>query len=85
MRPMNNDARVHKKMLCAVAGLEMCLSGQEGESQIFTIEHKSEYQKVQHKFWDAVDTMAPENLMVKSLCCTQILPDNDLSWLQYGM
>lgn len=42
----------------------MCLVGQEGESQVFQMEHKTDYQKVQDKFWDAVDSMAPENLMV---------------------
>lgn len=49
---------------CMYIGLEMSVVGQEGDSQIFIIEHKPEYQKVQHQFWDAVDSMAPENLMV---------------------
>ncbi|KAF6025519.1 TCF25 [Bugula neritina] len=44
-------------------GFEMNLVGREGECHVFQIEHKSEYQKIQNKFWDAVDSMAPENLM----------------------
>jgi len=43
----------------------MNLVGREGECHVFQIEHKSEYQKIQNKFWDAVDSMAPENLMVQ--------------------
>lgn len=46
------------------SGLTMGLAGQEGDSQMFLVEHKTEYQKVQQTFWDAVDSMAPENLTV---------------------
>ncbi|XP_067928333.1 ribosome quality control complex subunit TCF25-like [Watersipora subatra] len=44
------------------SGLAMTLVGQDGDSQVFQIEHNSEYQRVQQTFWDAVDSMAPENL-----------------------
>lgn len=41
----------------------MAVTGQQGDCHSFTVEHKLEYQKVQQKFWDAVDSMTPENLM----------------------
>ena len=34
--------------------------------QLFTIEHNRQYQQVQFEFWEAVETLEPQNIMVGS-------------------
>ncbi|XP_041375879.1 transcription factor 25-like [Gigantopelta aegis] len=43
-------------------GLSMCLSESRSSSQYFTFEHSHQYQQIQFMFFDAVETLNPENI-----------------------
>ena len=47
-----------------VIGLTMNLVETKADGQYFTFEHSHHYKKIQHTFWEAVDSMNPQNVAV---------------------
>lgn len=50
---------------CFVIGLTMSLKETRGNLNFFVFEHNHQYQQVQFKFYDAVESLNPQNIMVK--------------------
>ena len=52
----------------------MSLVETKADGQYFVFEHSHQYRKVQHAFWEAVDSMDPQNIAVSDVMfCSLIL------------
>lgn len=51
-------------MVLIVLGLTMSLTETRGNVVYFIYEHNHQYQQVQFKFYDAVESLNPQNIMV---------------------
>uniref|UniRef100_A0A3B3Z651 Uncharacterized protein n=1 Tax=Periophthalmus magnuspinnatus TaxID=409849 RepID=A0A3B3Z651_9GOBI len=63
-------------------GISMSLLQSKDGIHYFTFEHNREYQQVQFKFFDAVESMDPNNIVVKSSALLQLNPYHIDSLLQ---
>lgn len=53
-------------VLCFSSGISMALLQSKDSIHYFSFEHSREYQQVQFKFLDAVESMDPNNIVVNS-------------------
>ena len=51
------------------------LESDEQGNQVFTFEHSADYQAVQRQFFEAVETMHPDYIVVSGLILTTLLLD----------